>query len=68
MPGTDAGREVPSAQYLLPLPLTPYLCTPHLPLLASPQVEKSLPPKNERIVRVEMTPLQKQYYKVGGKQ
>ncbi len=28
------------------------------------QVEKSLPPKNERILRVEMTPLQKQYYKV----
>jgi hypothetical protein len=29
------------------------------------QVEKSLPPKNERILRIEMTPLQKQYYKVG---
>lgn len=28
------------------------------------EVEKSLPPKNERILRVEMTPLQKQYYKV----
>jgi hypothetical protein len=28
------------------------------------QVEKSLPPKNERILRIEMTPLQKQYYKV----
>jgi chromodomain-helicase-DNA-binding protein 1 len=27
-------------------------------------VEKSLPPKNERILRVDMTPLQKQYYKV----
>jgi hypothetical protein len=26
-------------------------------------VEKSLPPKNERILRVEMTPLQRQYYK-----
>jgi hypothetical protein len=26
-------------------------------------VEKSLPPKNERILRLEMTPLQKQYYK-----
>lgn len=26
-------------------------------------VEKSLPPKNERILRVDMTPLQKQYYK-----
>ena len=26
-------------------------------------VEKSLPPKNERILRVAMTPLQKQYYK-----
>lgn len=26
-------------------------------------MEKSLPPKNERILRVEMTPLQKQYYK-----
>lgn len=26
-------------------------------------VEKSLPPKNERILRVEMSPLQKQYYR-----
>lgn len=26
-------------------------------------VEKSLPPKNERILRVPMSPLQKQYYK-----
>ena len=26
-------------------------------------VEKSLPPKNERILRVAMSPLQKQYYK-----
>lgn len=26
-------------------------------------VEKSLPPKHERVLRVEMTPLQKQYYK-----
>jgi chromodomain-helicase-DNA-binding protein 1 len=26
-------------------------------------VEKSLPPKIERILRVEMSPLQKQYYK-----
>ena len=26
-------------------------------------MEKSLPPKNERILRVAMTPLQKQYYK-----
>lgn len=26
-------------------------------------VEKSLPPKSERILRVDMTPLQKQYYK-----
>lgn len=26
-------------------------------------VEKSLPPKNERILRVEMSPLQRQYYK-----
>jgi SNF2 family DNA or RNA helicase len=28
------------------------------------EVERSLPPKNERILRVEMTPLQRQYYKV----
>ena len=27
------------------------------------EVERSLPPKNERILRVEMTPLQRQYYK-----
>ena len=26
-------------------------------------VEKSLPPKNERILRVEMSPLQRRYYK-----
>lgn len=26
-------------------------------------VEKSLPPKHERILRVEMSPLQRQYYK-----
>ena len=26
-------------------------------------MEKSLPPKNERILRVAMSPLQKQYYK-----
>ncbi len=43
----------------------------HLHALLRPQllrrvikdVEKSLPPKNERILRVPMTPLQKQYYK-----
>lgn len=27
------------------------------------EVEKSLPPKNERILRVQMSPLQRQYYK-----
>lgn len=36
---------------------------PHLLRRVIKDVEKSLPPKNERILRVEMTPLQKQYYK-----
>jgi chromodomain-helicase-DNA-binding protein 1 len=37
---------------------------PHLLRRVIKEVEKSLPPKNERILRVEMSPLQKQYYKV----
>eukprot|EP00198_Chlamydomonas_reinhardtii_P013917 XP_001703254.1 chromodomain-helicase-DNA-binding protein [Chlamydomonas reinhardtii] len=36
---------------------------PHLLRRVIKDVEKSLPPKNERILRVDMTPLQKQYYK-----
>lgn len=36
---------------------------PHLLRRVIKDVEKSLPPKNERILRVGMTPLQKQYYK-----
>lgn len=36
---------------------------PHLLRRVIKDVEKSLPPKNERIIRVEMSPLQKQYYK-----
>eukprot|EP00252_Welwitschia_mirabilis_P022955 TRINITY_DN6373_c0_g1_i2.p1 TRINITY_DN6373_c0_g1~~TRINITY_DN6373_c0_g1_i2.p1 ORF type:complete len:1772 (+),score=448.14 TRINITY_DN6373_c0_g1_i2:174-5489(+) len=36
---------------------------PHLLRRVIKDVEKSLPPKIERILRVEMTPLQKQYYK-----
>lgn len=36
---------------------------PHLLRRVIKDVEKSLPPKNERILRVPMTPLQKQYYK-----
>lgn len=36
---------------------------PHLLRRVIRDVEKSLPPKNERILRVEMSPLQKQYYK-----
>ncbi len=36
---------------------------PHLLRRVIKDVEKSLPPKNERILRVEMTPLQRQYYK-----
>ena len=36
---------------------------PHLLRRVIKDVEKSLPPKNERILRVAMTPLQKQYYK-----
>ena len=38
---------------------------PHLLRRVIKDVERSLPPKNERILRVEMTPLQRQYYKVG---
>lgn len=36
---------------------------PHLLRRVIKEVEKSLPPKNERILRVEMSPLQRQYYK-----
>ena len=36
---------------------------PHLLRRVIKDVEKSLPPKNERILRVEMSPLQRQYYK-----
>ncbi|KAL4856079.1 Protein CHROMATIN REMODELING 5 [Chlorella vulgaris] len=36
---------------------------PHLLRRIIKDVEKSLPPKNERILRVGMTPLQRQYYK-----
>jgi chromodomain-helicase-DNA-binding protein 1 len=36
---------------------------PHLLRRVIKDVEKSLPPKNERILRVPMTPLQKQYYR-----
>ena len=36
---------------------------PHLLRRVIKDVEKSLPPKNERILRVDMTPLQRQYYK-----
>ncbi|KAG1670418.1 hypothetical protein FOA52_010153 [Chlamydomonas sp. UWO 241] len=36
---------------------------PHLLRRVIKEVEKSLPPKNEHILRVEMTPLQRQYYK-----
>lgn len=36
---------------------------PHLLRRVIKDVEKSLPPKNERILRVAMTPLQRQYYK-----
>ncbi|KAJ9527500.1 hypothetical protein QJQ45_025767 [Haematococcus lacustris] len=36
---------------------------PHLLRRVIKEVERSLPPKNERILRVEMSPLQKQYYK-----
>ena len=36
---------------------------PHLLRRVIKDVERSLPPKNERILRVEMSPLQKQYYK-----
>lgn len=36
---------------------------PHLLRRVIKDVEKSLPPKHERVLRVEMTPLQKQYYK-----
>ena len=44
-------------------PLLP-LDRPHLLRRVIKDVERSLPPKNERILRVEMTPLQRQYYKV----
>lgn len=36
---------------------------PHLLRRVIKDVETSLPPKTERILRVEMTPLQRQYYK-----
>lgn len=36
---------------------------PHLLRRVIKDVERSLPPKKECILRVEMTPLQKQYYK-----
>jgi len=36
---------------------------PHLLRRVIKDVEKSLPPKNERILRVGMTPLQKRYYR-----
>eukprot|EP00891_Asterochloris_glomerata_P009533 jgi/Astpho2/9533/e_gw1.00146.29.1_t len=36
---------------------------PHLLRRVIKDVEKSLPPKNERILRVEMSPLQRRYYK-----
>lgn len=36
---------------------------PHLLRRVIKDVERSLPPKTERILRVGMTPLQKQYYK-----
>lgn len=36
---------------------------PHLLRRVIKDVEKSLPPKNERILRVAMSPLQKRYYK-----
>ena len=47
---------------LPPLPPPPPL-RPHLLRRVIKEVERSLPPKNERILRVEMTPLQRQYYK-----
>ncbi len=36
---------------------------PHLLRRVIKDVERSLPPKRERIIRIAMTPLQKQYYK-----
>ena len=36
---------------------------PHLLRRVIKDVEKSLPPKKERVLRVQMTPLQKRYYK-----
>jgi len=36
---------------------------PHLLRRIIKDVERSLPPKRERIIRIAMTPLQKQYYK-----
>jgi SNF2 family DNA or RNA helicase len=48
----------------LPLSFLPGL-RPHLLRRVIKDVEKSLPPKNERILRVVMTPLQWKYYTVG---
>uniref|UniRef100_A0A7N0TB59 SNF2 N-terminal domain-containing protein n=1 Tax=Kalanchoe fedtschenkoi TaxID=63787 RepID=A0A7N0TB59_KALFE len=39
------------------------LLRPHILRRVIKDVEKSLPPKMERIMRVDMSPLQKQYYK-----
>lgn len=36
---------------------------PHILRRVIKDVEKSLPPKRERILRVEMSPMQRQYYK-----
>ena len=63
------GRPQLSSQVLKPKFCHPQVARlhqelrPHLLRRVIKDVEKSLPPKNERILRVDMTPLQKQFYK-----
>lgn len=60
----------PCNPFLQPLPAQATRVTnlhavlrPYLLRRVIKEVEKSLPPKNERILRVQMSPLQRQYYK-----
>ena len=74
-PSRTSQPELPPASPLTPLgpahpaPPAPQLSQvhavlrPHLLRRAIKEVERSLPPKTERILRVGMSPLQQQYYK-----
>ncbi|GAX85223.1 hypothetical protein CEUSTIGMA_g12643.t1 [Chlamydomonas eustigma] len=62
-PDSEAFEEEYSTQTMDGVSSLHAVLRPHLLRRVIKEVERSLPPKNERILRVEMTPLQRQYYK-----